>query len=314
MRQKPRIFITGVAGFIGSNLAYALLNQGYQVVGIDDLSAGLLEQVPEGVEFERFDIRSPELVERFRRGDIVFHLGAKSSVNDSQQDPVAAASVNVVGTVNVFQAAKQAGVEKVIYAETSAIYEGSSKLPTPETEIAPQTFYAISKYATRFFAQGYENFFGSRITAMRYFNVYGPRQDYRRSIPPVMCAFILNLLQGRPATIYGDGSKRRDFVYVDDVNDFHIRCMEDPRSDGKVYNVGSGTNHSIREIYDAVQVLLKTNIEPIYKPDLPGEALVTLADVTAARGLGWEPRIDLNAGLDESVSYIREVVLPMVRT
>jgi nucleoside-diphosphate-sugar epimerase len=310
MNQKPRVVITGVAGFIGSNLAYGLLSQGYQVIGIDDLSSGLQEQVPEGVEFEQLDIRSPELISRFRPGDIVFHLGAKSSVSDAQSDPVAAASVNVVGTVNVFDAALKAGVEKVIYAETSAIYEGSTRLPTPETEIAPHTFYAISKYATRFFAEGYERFHHMRLTALRYFNVYGPRQDYRRSIPPVMCAFILNLLQGRPATIYGDGNKRRDFVYVDDVNAFHMRCMLDPNSDGQIYNLGSGSNYSIREIYDSVQALLNTKIEPIYKPDLPGEAIETLADISAARRLGWEPRVGLNEGLRISIDYIRDNVLP----
>src|SRR5690606_17402251 len=135
------------------------------------------------------------------------------------------------------------------------------------------------------------------------------RQDYRRTIPPVMSAFILRLLRGERPTIYGTGEKRRDFIYVDDVNDFHLLCLTDPRTDGRVFNLGSGTNHSVREILDIIQRLLGTDVVPVHEPDLPGEAQETLAEISAAAELGWAPRVSLEEGLRRSIAYIREHVL-----
>lgn len=307
--QKRRIVITGVAGFIGSNLAERLLAEGYGVVGIDDLSYGRLEQVPPAVEFHRLDIRSPAIYPLVRGAAAVFHLAAKNCISDCQDDPVATASINVLGSVNVFEACRQGAVGKVIYAESSALYEGSDVLPTPEAQFAPRSFYALSKAAERHFAEGYERFAGLRVTALRYFCVYGPRQDYRRTIPPVMSAFILRLARGERPTIYGTGEKRRDFVYVDDVNDFHILCLVDGRTDGRTFNLGSGTSYSVREIFDRVRAMVGSDLEPIYRPDLPGEAAETLADISAARALGWTPRTSLDEGLRRAYEYIRQHVL-----
>jgi nucleoside-diphosphate-sugar epimerase len=146
------------------------------------------------------------------------------------------------------------------------------------------------------------------MTALRYFCVYGPRQDYRRTIPPVMSAFIIKLLRGERPVIYGTGDKRRDFVYVDDVNDFHLRCVDDDRTNGRAFNVGSGTNASVREIYDTIASLLGSDVEPEHRPDLPGEATENLADISAARALGWEPRTDLREGLRRSIDYIKSTL------
>jgi nucleoside-diphosphate-sugar epimerase len=307
--DRPPVLITGVAGFIGSNLADRLLADGYRVIGVDDLSAGVVEQVPDGVEFHLADIRSGSIGALFPRDGYVFHLAAKNCIADCQADPVETASVNVVGTVNVLDAARRAGVQKVIYAESSAIYEGSDRLPTPESEAAPESFYAVSKQAGHDFALAYARFHDLRLTGLRYFCVYGPRQDYRRSIPPVMSAFILKLLQGERPIIYGTGEKRRDFVYVDDVNRFHLLCMTDDRTDGRVFNVGSGRSHSVRELFDEVRSLLGSTLEPEHAPDLPGEAQATLADISAARALGWEPEVGLAEGLGRSIRYIQEEVL-----
>lgn len=304
-----RVVVTGVAGFIGSNLADRLLSAGYDVVGIDDLSQGVREQVPAGVAFHQADIRSPAIYPLFHGAHAVFHLAAKNCISDCQLDPVATASVNVAGTVNVFEAARRAGVTRVIHAESSALYEGVSELPSTEARIAAQSFYAVSKLAAREFAQAYERFHGLRLTALRYFCVYGPRQDYRRTIPPVMSAFALKLLRGERPTIYGDGTKRRDFVHVDDVNDFHLLCLQDERTVGGTYNIGSGRDHSVREIYDLVRELVGSDLEPEYRPDLPGEAERTCADVTAARALGWEPRVPLREGLRGMIEYVRDHVL-----
>jgi nucleoside-diphosphate-sugar epimerase len=306
---EPTVLITGVAGFIGSNLADRLVADGHRVIGVDDLSAGVLEQVPDGVEFHRADIRAPDVARRFEGVGVVFHLAARNCIADCQADPVETTSVNVLGTVNVLESARRGRVQKVIYAESSAIYEGSTRLPTPETEARPESFYAVSKQAGHEFARAYARFHGLRLTGLRYFCVYGPRQDYRRTIPPVMSAFILKLLSGERPTIYGSGEKRRDFVYVDDVNRFHLQCMTDARTDGRVFNVGSGESRSIREIFDLVRSQLGSPLEPRFGPDLPGEARETLADIGAARALGWEPEVGLEEGLRRSIRYIRDEVL-----
>jgi UDP-glucose 4-epimerase len=306
---RGRVLITGVAGFIGSNLALRLLANGYDVIGVDDLSQGVAEQIPAGVEFHRLDIRSTHIYPHFRDVEAVFHLAAKNCISDCQLDPVTAASVNVAGTVNVFEAARQAGIPRIIHAESSALYEGVVELPSAEERVAPRSIYAVTKHAASEFAAAFERFHGMRVTALRYFCVYGPRQDYRRTVPPVMSAFIIKLLRGERPTIYGTGEKRRDFVYVDDVNDFHLQCLTDVRTHGGTFNLGSGTDHSVREIYDTIQSLLGTAIEPEFAPDLPGEAERTCGDIGRARSLGWTPGVSLEDGLRRAIAYIREHVV-----
>jgi nucleoside-diphosphate-sugar epimerase len=304
-----KIAVTGVAGFIGSNLADRLLIDGHDVIGIDNLSYGPREQVPDGVDFRLADIRDEAVAEHFVGCDAIFHLAAKNCIADCQVDPHETADINVTGTINVLQAALRHNVIRLIYAESSAVYEGSGVLPTPETEMAPQSFYAVSKQASGSFADGFARFHGMQLTALRYFGVYGPRQDYRRTIPPVMSAFIIALLRGERPTIYGSGEKRRDFIFVDDVNDFHMRCLSDVRTVGETYNLGFGTPYSVNEIYRKIAGLLGSDVEPVRKPDLAGEAQTTHADIAKARALGWEPRIDIDEGLRRSIDYIKENVI-----
>lgn len=306
--MSTNVLITGVAGFIGSNLADRLLREGYTVIGIDNLSYGVIEQVPKKVVLHKLDIRDNAIYPLFQNVDYVFHFAAKNCISDCQLDPVETADINVRGTTNVFEAARRADVKKVIYAESSAMYEGSTILPTPETDVHPESFYAVSKYASMCFAEAYRKFFGLKTTALRYFNVYGPRQDYRRTIPPVFSAFIINLLKGKAPTIYGTGEKRRDFVYVDDINDFHILCMNDDRTSGKVFNLGSGKNYSINEIYSTIARLLGSSIKPLYKENLEGEAFANLADISSAKKLGWSPKTDIEQGLQISVEYIKNEI------
>ncbi len=302
------VLVTGVAGFIGSNLAKRLLAEGYRVRGIDNLAYGLRENIPAGVDFIQADIRDRDIESAFRGAEFVFHLAAKNCISDCQQDPVETSEINVFGTVNVFEAARRAGVKKLIYAESSALYEGSKLLPTPETEVKPESFYSISKAAGMHFADGYRRFSSLNIVALRYFCVYGPAQDYRRTIPPVMSAFIIKLLKGEQPIIYGSGQKRRDFVYVDDVNDFHLLCLKDNRVDHGVFNIGGGENYSVLEIYDVVESVLQTGIKPIFRPDMPGEASVTLADIAAAERVGWKPRTSLKTGIERAIDYIRSEI------
>ncbi|MBI1979711.1 MAG: NAD-dependent epimerase/dehydratase family protein [Elusimicrobia bacterium] len=308
-QSKPVILITGVAGFIGSNLAERLLRDGYTVLGLDNLAYGIRTQIPKGVRFFKADIRDKKSADIFKNVDIVFHLAAKNCIPDCQNDPVETSEINVTGTVNVLESCRKARVKKIIYAESSALYEGSKIFPTPEEDAHPESFYANSKLSERLFVESYVRYYGLVATALRYFCVYGPRQDYRRSVPPLMSAFILNLLKKKRPTIYGDGSKRRDFVYVDDVNDFHVLTLNNSDTNGQTYNLGSGINFSVREIYDKIEGVLKTGIRPQSKPDLPGETTVTLADITKAKKIGWRPKTNLTAGLEKSIAYIRNNVL-----
>lgn len=306
MPEKKRVLITGVAGFVGSNLADRLIRENrYEVVGIDNLSYGVIEQVPEKVEFHKLDIRDESIYPLFEHVDSVFHFAAKNCINDCQTDPVETSDINVTGTVNVFEAARRARVRKVIYAESSALYEGSERLPTPEWDVNPRSFYALSKLASMHFANGFVTFHQMTFTALRYFCVYGPRQDYRRTIPPVFSSFIIKLLKGEQPYIFGNGEKRRDFIHVDDINDFHILCMEEPGTDNKVFNLGSGRNHSINEIYHTIASLLHSGMEPLYLKDLPGEAFANLADISEAKKIGWSPRIGLEEGLLTSIEFIK---------
>jgi nucleoside-diphosphate-sugar epimerase len=299
------VLITGVAGFIGSNLAERLLREGYRVVGLDNLAYGLREQVPAGVEFHKADVRLPDIYSLFENIDVVFHLAAKNCIADCQIDPVETADINVTGTANVFEAARRANTKKLIYAESSSIYEGSKSLPTPEEDEHPETFYAASKMATKFFAEAYSRWYALKWTALRYFCVYGPRQDYRRTIPPVFSAFIIKLLQDEQPMIYGSGEKRRDFIHVDDINDFHLLCLRDERTTGQVFNLGSGENFSVNEVFKIVRELVGSKLKPIYKSDLPGEALTTLANIDKAKRLGWKPRVGLREGLKSSIDFIK---------
>ncbi|MBI5733017.1 NAD-dependent epimerase/dehydratase family protein [Candidatus Jorgensenbacteria bacterium] len=308
MTTQPRVLITGVAGFIGSNLADRLLKENYPVLGIDNLSYGVKEQIPSGVEFHKLDIRSKDIYPIFNNIDFVFHLAAKNCISDCQADPVETSDVNITGTANVFEAARRAKVKKVIYAESSAMYEGIHTLPTSEREIAAHTFYAVSKVCGNLFAESYRRFFDLTSVGLRYFNVYGPRQDYRRTMPPVMSSFIIKFLRKEQPVIYGDGKKLRDFIHVDDINAFHLLCMKDDRVDNKVFNLGSGENYSVLEIYQIIRDLLRASGDPMFKPALPGEAEATLADISEAKKIGWKPNVDIKEGLRGLIDYIQREV------
>jgi UDP-glucose 4-epimerase len=304
-----RVLITGVAGFIGSHLATRLLDEGDEVIGLDDLSAGIKDNVDPRVVFYADDIRSRRIYPLFAGVDRVVHLAAKNCLADCLQDPVQTAEVNVAGTANVLEAARRAGVGKVVYADTSAEYEGVPEVPSRVDRVAPLSVYARSKRAGALFCEAYQDFHGLRLTVLRYFNVYGPAQDWRRSIPPLMSAFAIKLLRGEPPLIYGSGEKRRDFVYVDDVTEFNLLALRDPRTDGHVYNVGSGVNYSVNEVFGLMEDILRTGLRPLYRGDLVGEAEVTLADIRTSIELGWAPRIGLRAGLERSIAYVKESVL-----
>lgn len=304
-----KVLITGVAGFIGSNLAVRLLKEGHEVVGIDDLSYGVKEQIPTAVNFSKQDIRSKDIFPLFKDVTYVFHLAAKNCISDCQKDPVSTSDINVTGTVNVLEASARAGVKKVIYAESSSVYEGVSQFPTTENMVEPHSFYAMSKMAGHYFAKAYKEYYNLDSIGLRYFNVYGPKQDYRRTIPPLMSAFIIKLLKGEQPVIYGDGEKRRDFIYIDDINDAHVLLMNEEKANNEVYNIGSGINYSVNEIYKVIKSLLGVDINPAYLDNLSGEAQITLADCAKLQSLGWQPKTSLEEGVMQQIDYIKNNVL-----
>tara|TARA_B110000003_G_scaffold72284_1_gene73661 strand:+ start:869 stop:1786 length:918 start_codon:yes stop_codon:yes gene_type:complete len=304
-----KILITGVAGFIGSNLADLLIKNNFDVIGIDNLSYGVFEQIPKGVDFHEEDIRDKKIHNLFSEVEYVFHLAAKNSIIDCENNPIETSDININGTINVFNAALKNNVKKVIYAESSAVYEGSKNLPSKESDASPNSVYAESKMATNRIANEYYESNGLVTTGLRYFNVYGPKQDYRRTIPPVFSAFIISLLKGKQPTIFGDGSKKRDFIYVDDVNDFHLMCIKNSNTNNEVFNVGSGKNYSIKYIYEQIKNILELDIDPIFGDNLDFEAQENLANIDKANKIGWTPKIDLNAGLKKSIDYIKENVI-----
>jgi len=292
-----RVLVTGVAGFVGSNLADRLLSSGYDVVGIDNLAYGLREQIPAGVDFHATDIRDGDLQKFFRGVDVVFHLAAKNDLIACQQDPTETMQVNVAGTTNVFEAARRAGVSKVVFATSSALEEGEARL---------NGFYAISKVANERIATGYQQAFGLPFVALRYFNIYGPRQDYRRVHPPVISAFILKVLAGEAPVLFdGYQNNKRDFVFVDDINDFHLQCITDDRLIGNLYRLGSGQSLSMDEVWTTVKAVAGSDLDPVILPrEAADTPTVGLADISAAAAMGWRPKTVFIDGVRAQYEYL----------
>ena len=292
-----KVLVTGVAGFVGSNLADRLLSSGYDVVGIDNLAYGLREQIPAGVDFHATDIRDGDLQKFFRGVDVVFHLAAKNDLIACQQDPTETMQVNVAGTTNVFEAARRAGVSKVVFATSSALEEGEARL---------NGFYAISKVANERIATGYQQAFGLPFVALRYFNIYGPRQDYRRVHPPVISAFILKVLAGEAPVLFdGYQNNKRDFVFVDDINDFHLQCITDDRLIGNLYRLGSGQSLSMDEVWTTVKAVAGSDLDPVILPrEAADTPTVGLADISAAAAMGWRPKTVFIDGVRAQYEYL----------
>jgi UDP-glucose 4-epimerase len=296
--QRLTVLITGVAGFLGSGLASRLVREGYAVVGVCSDIVTARKRVHQEVRLHECDVRSPEIHSLFEGVDVVFHFAAKSSIAACQEDPVSTISINVVGTANVFEAARRANVRKVVYASSAALEESAKQ----------KTFYAISKAADERLGEGFTAAFGLPTVGLRYFNIYGPGQDYRGD-PLVINRFIDTLAKGQqPILFEGYEQSRRDFVHIDDVHNFHLLCIKDTRVDNRVFRLGSGKQYTMLEIIHTIQKILGTTIEPIVKSrtavDAPSS---TLADITDALALGWEPKVGLEEGLRSMIARIQQI-------
>lgn len=300
--------VTGGAGFIGSHLVDALAKEGFRVRVIDDLSSGSLDnlQQHEGsgqVEFCLEDIRHPDKMHRALEGArFVFHEAARTLVPFSIDHPNVCLDVNVMGSLNVLRAAKEAGVERVVYASSSSVYGDDLPLPTSERVVPrPVSPYAVSKLAAEHLCAAWSTCFDLPTVALRYFNVYGPRQRVLNSTYGLVIPKFLDLMRrGEAPTIYGDGAQTRDFTHVSDVvaaNMSAMTCSVPP--EGFTCNIGSGTSVSILELVEVLNTALGTNIEPVLLPERNGDVRDTWADITAAavHFLDWMPEMDLFSGL-----------------
>ncbi|MER3409981.1 MAG: LPS biosynthesis protein WbpP [Thermoleophilia bacterium] len=298
-----RVLVTGGAGFIGSHLVRALLERGDEVRVLDNFSTGNranLEGLERDVEVIEGELRSYERVHNAVRGcELVFHQGALPSVPRSVQDPLTTAAVNVEGTLNVLLAARDEGVRRVVFASSSSVYGNQDALPLSEqARPDPISPYGVAKLAAERFCVSFSRVYPLETIVLRYFNVFGPRQDPRSEYAAVVPRFIVEVAAGRPLPVYGDGEQRRDFTYVANVVEANLLAADAPDGNGAVVNVATGQAVSVNELADAIGRVLGRAVERRYLPPRPGDVRASWANVSAARALlGWKPRVGLEDGL-----------------
>jgi UDP-glucose 4-epimerase len=303
--------VTGGAGFIGSMLARVLAGHGHVKV-IDNLLTGRIEnldEVGDQIEFHKVDIRNYEAICPVIAGaDAVFHLAAIPSVPRSIDDPVPSHQVNMDGTFNVLQAAAKGGVRRVVYAASSSAYGNTATLPKVETMRAePLSPYAVQKFTGELYASVFSSCFGLETVSLRFFNVYGPRQDPGSPYSGVLSLFMKHLLAGTPPTIFGDGGQTRDFTYVEDVAGLCVKASESPCAAGKMYNAGNGGRYSLNAIWDLLQKMEGVQIAAKYGPDRAGDVRDSMADTQrAVAELGHAPQFTIEEGLKRTLEWYRQ--------
>ncbi len=303
--------VTGGAGFIGSHLAETLLGRGHEVRVLDDFSSGRernLAGFHDRIRLIRGDIRSPETVAEAIRGvDWVFHLAAAASVPRSVDDPLGVTEINVTGTLNVLMAARDANVRRVIYAASSSAYGESSV--TPKHEDLPtdvRSPYAASKVAGEDYCRAFYRVYGLETVCLRYFNVFGPRQDPGSPYAAVVPLFAAALMENRPPVVYSDGEQTRDFTYVANVIDANMLAAEAQAAPGHVINAACGDEFSVNDLLARIGELLGVVPQPTFLPPRAGDVRHSRADVRRARQLlGFEPKGSFQEGLEQTVSWYR---------
>jgi len=307
-----KVLVTGGAGFIGSNLVRALLARGDEVRVLDNFSTGNranLAGLASDVELVEGELRSYERVHNAVRGvEVVFHLGALGSVPRSVQDPLTSGAVNVEGTLNVLLAARDEGVRRVVFASSSSIYGDQPELPLRET-MAPDPIspYGVAKLAAERYCVSFTRVYPFETVVLRYFNVFGPRQDPRSQYAAVVPLFVTAIAAGEPVTIFDDGEQSRDFTYVDNVVAANLLAADAAGASGRIFNVSSGVPASVNELAETIGRLLDKPVERRYLAPRPGDLRNSWADVTGARdALGYEPSVSLEDGLRRTADFLLE--------
>jgi nucleoside-diphosphate-sugar epimerase len=309
-----RYVVTGGAGFIGSALVRALVGQGRRVHVIDNLSTGNLdnlEEVADEITVHEYDIRDYERIAPVIAGaERVFHLAAVPSVPKSIQQPVPSHESNIDGTFNVLRAAAESKVGRVIYAGSSSAYGDTAVLPKVETMAPrPKSPYAVQKLVGEYYASVFSNCFQLETVSLRFFNVFGPRQDPTSVYSGVLSIFLTCLIERRSPTIYGDGEQSRDFTYVEDVVALMLKASQAPGVSGKMFNAGNGGRYTLNHTWALLQKIEGVDLPARYGPPRPGDVRDSQADTTAAaRELGHAPRFTFEEGLRLTLEWYRASV------
>jgi len=310
-----KVAVTGGAGFIGSNLAEFLLNEGHRVSIVDNFSTGKpqnlegwVDRRTESAEVLHFDINETEDLQRAFQGvEYVFHQAAIPSVPRSIADPQATNRANINGTLSVLVAARAARVRRVVVASSSSIYGDDPSLPKTETRTGrPLSPYALSKVVSEEYCRLFYQLYGLETVCLRYFNVFGPRQDPKSEYAAVIPRFATRLLAGLPPVIFGDGEQSRDFTFVSNVVDANWVAATHPAAAGEVFNIGCGTRTSLNQLWREMSLILQKTCEPSYEPTRPGDVRHSVADVSKAqRLLGYSPAVSLRDGLAKVIDWYR---------
>ncbi len=304
--------VTGGAGFIGSAIVRRLIEEGARrIVVIDNLLTGHehnLEEVRRSIEFQRADIRNYEEIAPLIRGAaVVFHEAAIPSVPRSIDEPLPSHEVNINGTFNVLRAAHEGGAGRVVYAASSSAYGDTDVLPKVESMLPrPKSPYALQKLVGEYYCNIFHGVYGLETVALRYFNVYGPRQDPGSPYSGVLSLFMRAILERRAPTIYGDGEQSRDFTYVEDVADLNLKAARAPNAAGKLFNAGNGCRVTLNQAWAMLERLEGVQIPPVYGPPRAGDVRDSQADTTAARlELGHAPRFTFEEGMRRTLDWYR---------
>jgi len=310
-----KILVTGGAGFIGSNLTEALLKQGHQVRVLDNFSTGKRENLAFNGAYPSFeiiegDIRDLNFCQKTIKGtEFVFHQAALPSVQRSMEDPLTSNSVNVEGTLNVLLAARDAGVRRLIYASSSSVYGDTPTLPKREVMPAnPLSPYALQKYIGEQYCRLFFQLYGLETVSLRYFNIFGPKQDPTSIYSAVIPKFIDALLEGRPPVIFGDGEQSRDFTYIDNVLQANLLAMTREHLNGETINIACGRRTSVNQLLNILKNIMGSKVLPIYQERRKGDVRDSLADIQKGKQvLNYEPQVEIEAGLKRTVEYFQRL-------
>ncbi len=305
-----RVLVTGGAGFIGSHIVEALVARGDEVVVLDDLSTGFATNIAAGATLVEGSVADEAVARRATEGcEVVFHEAAHKAVLRSVERPLTTDTANTHGTLTILKAAADAGVRRVVHASSSSVYGGATTVPTPETEpLVPRSPYAVTKLAAEHYCRVFAELYGLETVALRYFNVYGPRQRPDATYAAVIPLFVDALLHDRDVEVHGDGLQSRDFTYIDDVVGANLAAASAPADmcSGRVYNIAPGTSASLLDILRVLSELLGVTPNPHFTEPRAGDVRRSQADASAAaRDLGYRCTIGLDDGLRRTVDWLR---------